>query len=244
MSRRLKLVLAVATAFGVVLAGFVFRSGQPAAIHLRFTAVVADQELVFNEPLYANPGGEGVFSVRDFLMYLSNIQFVGAAGTYSVPDSYHLARFDNATNTYDIVIEAVPRDTYSWVILSIGVDEEANTSIAPIGDLDPNGRMAWNWEFGYKFVLLEGSLLVDGELRPLVYHVGFSENRRTLQFDLRESALVWSPEVLEFRVDLMTLFAGNQTVDMQTLSNVKFNKVDAGLLANNYASMISLVPPR
>ena len=246
MTRKLTVALVVATALGLATGVFTYCSRQPATIHLRFTAVVGDKALVFNEPLYANPGGRGVFSVRDFLMYLSNIELVGAAGTYSVPDSYHLARFDNASNTYEILIEAVPRDSYSRVILSIGLDQEANASInAPIalaGDLDPNGRMAWNWEVGYKFVLFEGSLLVDGELSPLVYHVGFSENRRTLQFDLPEPALVWSPEGLAFRVDLMTLFTGNQTVDMQALSSVKFDRVDAGLLADNYASMISLVP--
>ena len=243
MTRRLTVVLVAVTAVGLVVAVFTYRSLQPATIHLRFTAVVGDKALVLNEPLYTNPGGGGVFSVRDFQMYLSNIQLVGGAGTYSVPDSYHLARFDNASNTYEILIEAVPRDTYSKVILSIGLDEEANGSIASVGDLDPNGRMAWNWEVGYKFVLFEGSLLVDGERRPLVYHVGFSENRRTLQFDLPEPSLVWSPEGLAFRVDLMRLFAGDQVVDMQVLSNVKFDRVDAGLLANNYASMISLVPP-
>ena len=246
MTRKLKVVLLAATALGLATGVFTYCSPRPATIRLRFTPVVGDEPLVFNEPLFANPGGRGVFSVRDFLMYLSNIQLVGAAGTYSVPDSYHLARFDNASNTYEILIEAVPRDSYSRVILSIGLDQEANASInAPIalaGDLDPNGRMAWNWEVGYKFVLFEGSLLVDGELSPLVYHVGFSENRRTLQFDLPEPALVWSPEGLAFRVDLMTLFTGNQTVDMQVLSSVKFDRVDAGLLADNYASMISLEP--
>lgn len=243
LNRRQTVVLAVAIALGVAGAVFTYSSRQPASVILRFTAAMGDKALVFNEPVYANPGGRGDFSVRDFLMYLSNIQLVGASGTFSVPDSYHLARFDNASNTYELLIEEVPRDNYSWVILSIGVDQDANASIAPVGDLDPNGRMAWNWEVGYKFVLFEGSLLVDGERRPLVYHVGFSENRRTLEFDLQEPARVWSPEGLAFRVDLMALFAGNQTVDMQALSNVKFDRADAALLANNYASMISLVPP-
>ena len=245
MSERRTVVVVLVTALALGVAMLACRLSGPTTVRLRFTGVIGDEPLVFNEPVYANPGGEGVFSVRDYLMYLSNIQLVGAAGTYSVPDSYHLARFDNASKTYDIVIEAVPRDTYSRVVLTIGLDEEANTSIesmAATGDLDPNGRMAWNWETGYKFVLFEGSLLVAGERRPLVYHIGFSENRKTLEFDLTEPELVWSPEGLAFRVDLMTLFAGNQTVDMQALSTVKFDRVDAALLANNYASMISLVP--
>ena len=120
-----------------------------------------------------------------------------------------------------------------------GVDEEANSSLASVGDLDPNGRMAWNWETGYKFVLFEGFLIVDDERRPLVYHVGFSENRRVLQFDLEEPDDLWSPGGISLRVDLLELFAGDRVVDMQALSNVKFDREDARLLANNYASMIS-----
>jgi hypothetical protein len=243
MTKTRTVVLVAIAALVLAVAMFIYWSLQPATIHLRFTATVGDKELVFNEPIYANPGGNGMFSVRDFQMYLSNIQLVGVAGTYNVPDSYHLARFDNEANTYELRIDAVPRDTYSQVILSIGLDQEANASIESVGDLDPNGRMAWNWEVGYKFVLFEGSLLVDGERRPLVYHVGFSENRKTLQLTLPQPELAWSPEGIEFKVDLMTFFTGEQTVDMQALPNVKFDRNDAALLANNYASMISLAPP-
>jgi hypothetical protein len=241
MTRNRIIVLVAAVAIGVAFGVITDWSQQPASVHLRFTAVVGDEELVFNELLYANPGGSGEFSVRDFLMYVSDIQLVGDLGTYSVPDSYHLARFDNESKTYEIKIEQVPHDSYSRVILSIGVDQNANESISPIGDLDANGRMAWNWEVGYKFILFEGTLVVDGVRRPLVYHVGFSENRKTLQFDLPEPELVWSPEGLDFEVDLMSLFEGPQTIDMRELSSVKFDSTDAGVLATNYANMISLV---
>ena len=108
MTRTRIVMLVVAAALGLVVSMFIYSSLQPATIHLRFTAAVGDKALVFNEPIYDNPGGTGVFKVRDFQMYLSNIQLVGATGTYIVPDSYHLARFDNATNTYEIVIEAAP----------------------------------------------------------------------------------------------------------------------------------------
>lgn len=212
----------------------------PATVRLLFTAAVGDEPLMFDEPVYANPGGEGVFAVRDFLMYVSNVQLIGEAGTWSAPDSYHLVRFDNESKSYEIVLEDAPRDTYSRLILSIGVDEEANSSLASVGDLDPNGRMAWNWETGYKFVLFEGALMVDGERRPLVYHVGFSENRKVVELDLAEPAQLFSPDGLVLQVDLLELFTGEQVVDMQELSNVKFDRTDARLLANNYASMISI----
>ena len=64
MTRRLRVVLVAAIALGLAVAVFILRSLQPATIHLRFTAGVGDKALVFNEPLYANPGGKGVFSVR------------------------------------------------------------------------------------------------------------------------------------------------------------------------------------
>jgi hypothetical protein len=233
MIRRAIVVFVLATALAC-------GSAQPTTVRLRFTAVVGDEPLVFNQPVYDNPGGEGMFGVRDFLLYVSNIRLDGPNGNYAEPDSYHLARFDNATKSYEIQIDEVPRDTYSRVTLSIGLDEQANTSIGQIGDVNPNGRMAWNWEVGHKFVLVEGSLRVDDEIRPLVYHVGFTENRKTLEFDLSEPDRLWSPEGLAFEVDLMKLWTGSQTIDMQVLPNVKFDRTDAALLAENYASMISL----
>jgi hypothetical protein len=242
MTRTRAVMLVFAAALSLAVGLFIYSSRQPATMHLRFMAVVGDEALVFNEPIYANPGGPGMFSVRDFQMFLSNIQLIGTADTYTVPDSYHLARFDNATNSYEILIEGVPRDNYSRVALSIGLDQEANGSLESVGDLDPNGRMAWSWEVGYKFVLVEGSLLDDGENRPLVYHVGFSENRKILEFDVPESEQTWPLEEIVFRVDLMELFTGTKTIDMHALPTVKFDQADAELLANNYASMISLTP--
>jgi hypothetical protein len=51
---------------------------------------------------------------------------------------------------------------------------------------------------------------------------------------------LWSPQGLGFSVNLLALFTGKRTVDLQALSNVKFDRADASLVANNYATMISL----
>ena len=42
--------------------------------------------------------------------------------------------------------------------------------------------------------------------------------------------------------DLLQMFKGARTVDMSTLSNVKFDRGDARMLARNYARMVSLCP--
>ncbi len=228
---------------GLLLLGvamYFYQMAQPGTVRLRFDAVMDDESLVFNEARYANPGGQGLFRVRDFQFYLSNIVLHGKQNDYRVPDSYHLARFDNASTSYRLDLPDVPQDTYTAITFSIGIDDAANSSIVSVGDLDPNSRMAWNWELGYKFLLFEGALIDGDTIRPLVYHVGFSENRKTLGFNLAEGVAPGSPNPLLFTVDVMALFTGKVTIDMAALPNVKFDRDDTGLIAGNYGEMISL----
>ncbi len=230
---------------GLLLIGvamYLYQIAQPGTVKLRFDAVMGDTSLVFNQASYPNPGGPGLFRVRDFQFYLSNIVLHGKKNDYRVPDSYHLARFDNAATSYQFDLANVPQDTYSAVTFSIGIDDVANSSIESVGDLDPNSRMAWNWEVGYKFVLFEGALIDGDTMRPLVYHVGFSENRQSLRFNLAEGVVPGSSDPLLFTVDVMALFTGKVTIDMAVLPNVKFDRDDARLIAGNYREMISLTP--
>ena len=132
-------------------------------------------------------------------------------------------------------------DRIEKVHLSIGIDEAANSSIESVGDLDPNSRMAWNWEVGYKFVLLEGAIQMPGAAKPLVYHVGFSENRRDLVFELKDLSSAEEYAHIAFDVDILQMFEGEETIDLSTKPSVLFDKSDAQLVANNYAKLISLV---
>ncbi len=210
---------------------------QPLGLALHFHPFVGTEPLVLNETRYPNPGGEGRFAVRDFQFFLSNIRLVGASGAYAEPDSYHLVRFDGAEPGLVIVLPAVPRMAYERIELGIGVDAAANRSLAQRGDLDPNGRMAWTWEVGYKFMLFEGTLVRGDTTEALVYHVGFDENYTPIS-----TALGGDPfprARLDFRVDILRLFQGAATIDMAALPHVKFDRADAALLADNFAGMIT-----
>jgi hypothetical protein len=232
------ILLVVVLAMG---AGFyVYEKNQPGSLMLRFEPFVSEEPLAFNEVRYRNPGGEGEFKIRDFRFFLSNIRLVGGPGEYRVPGSYHLARFDGENPHYRLELKGIPRMPYTAIQFGIGVDESANGSIASVGDLDPNSKMAWSWDVGYKFVLFEGGLQHDGMLRPLVYHVGFDENHKTVAFKLEQPLFGRRTESLAFKVDIMRLFTGANTIDMMTLSNVKFDRVDARLIADNYETMISM----
>jgi hypothetical protein len=235
-------LLAALAALGV--AGWqLYRAAQPLELTLYFHPFVGPEPLVLNECRYANPGGEGRFKVRDFQFFLSNIRLVSATGAYVESDSYHLVRFDGEEPAFAIVLHDVPRRSYERIEFGIGVDAVANRSVTSRGDLDPNSRMAWTWEVGYKFVLFEGMLLCGNASDPLVYHVGFDENYRIISSELQREQLASSPARLDFRVDILRLFQGATTVDMRALPSVKFDRADAALLGRNFADMITLMRP-
>jgi hypothetical protein len=230
--------LGVAAALGVT--GWrLYRSAQPLELALSFHPYVGKEPLVLNEGRYPNPGGEGRFQVRDFQLFLSNIRLVGPTGAYVESDSYHLVRFDGEQSTFVIGLHNVPRRKYERIEFGIGVDAAANRSLKQRGDLDPNGRMAWNWEVGYKFVLLEGTLLRGDATDPLVYHVGFEENYRLISTLLSRELLHSWPVRLDFEVDLLRLFQGATNIDLAALPTVKFDHADAALLGRNFPSMVT-----
>jgi len=216
------------------------RFSQPMQLTLRFHPFVGEEVLRLGQARYANPGGAGSFHVRDFQFFLSNIRIVAASTEFVEPESYHLVRFDGESGIHDIVIENVPRADWRRIEFGIGVDPVGNASVTEVGDLDVNGRMAWSWDVGYKFVLVEGGLVVGDTQFPLVYHVGFDENYKRVSIDLPERLPAGREVTLEFRADLMRMFDGKQAVDMLALPSVKFERADAKRLADNYAHMISL----
>lgn len=209
---------------------------------LNFKALVNNQPLVFNEIIYANPGGAGKFKIRDFQFFISNISLLSPSGEFIEQESYHLARFDNNNSSYSIVLKDMPLREYQTIVLSIGIDKTANSSIDIKGDLDPNSRMAWSWDVGYKFVLFEGGILKDKILRPLVYHVGFNENYKSLSFVLKQPLFKNNTQNINFEVDIIKLFSGINNINMLELPSVKFDRDDAKSLSNNYSNMIEITP--
>lgn len=232
-------VLLLAAAVG----GALYLGSRPdptVRLSLRIHPFFGEQVLQLEHGRYANPGGEGVFKVRDFQFFISNIRLVAENAVFQETNSYHLVRFDSEDGTYVIVMENVPRAEYHEIEFGIGVDSAANGTFASVGDLDPNGRMAWGWEVGYKFVLFEGRLEIGDSWIPLVYHVGFDENYMQVSLPLDAALFEHQETTLELRADLMLMFKGAQTVDMSTLSNVKLDGGDARMLAENYAHMVGL----
>ena len=207
---------------------------------LAFTAKADDEPFIFDEFRYGNPGGEGTFQLRDLRLYVSNLELSDGIRRHVVEDSYHLVTFNNRSQTYELVLDELPLKRVSSLNFIIGLDEEANNSIETKGDLDPNSQMAWNREIGYKFILAEGAMKVGEAQLPLVYHVGFDESRRPFKLELPRSVRLGANAVLSMDVDVMQLFEGPNTIDMQSKPTVRMNRTDAALLADNATGMFRL----
>jgi hypothetical protein len=210
---------------------------------VRVHPLYGDEPLALNQGRYANPGGDGTFTIRDFQFFLSNLRLGAEDVEVREPNSYHLVRFDDEDGVFEIDLGTLPRGAYDRLDLGIGVDSAANNSIAAVGDLNPNGRMAWGWEIGYKFVLIEGGLEAAGARIPLVYHVGFDENYAETSVALDPAAFRENATPIDLCADLRRMFTGAEPVDMRSLSSVTFDGDDSRRLADNWADMVTACPP-
>lgn len=209
-------------------------------LNLRFHPRMGEQPLVFDQYRYANPGGAGQFKIRDVQLFVSNLTLVGQDNRYQLPDSYHLLRFDLDKAWFDITLTYPGELELELIELGIGVDPQANGSIMQAGDLDPNSRMAWSWDVGYKFLLLEGAIKVNDDISPLVYHLGFDENYHVVQIPLNKEALPMPSAQLNFTLDFMALFRQKTAFDMAQTPSVKFDRADAAQLAAGFNDMLAL----
>ncbi len=162
-----------------------------ASLTINLTHLVDGQNLVYETQTYTNTVGER-YIIQDFKYYLSNIKLRNSAtGAYYLePDSYHLVRHEEGKD-FQIVIEGIPAGAYNEMEFAIGVDNGANTSTDKVGALDPGNQMAWDWNTGYKFLLLEGKFGQSEENldEGLVYHIGGDANYRVLKFDMAMTKL-------------------------------------------------------
>ena len=218
----------------------------PATVSLNLNSLLNGQPLEMNTQSYDNPNGTGNYIVEDFKFYVTNIKLINSTNgnEFVEPESYHLARFTAGANTYTINIHEVSADNYDQLQFAIGVDPLANTSIDNFGDLDPNNQMAWNWDIGYKFVLVEGRFFDSSATEiPLIFHIGFDENYLIITWDLPQSLDLFQSksEELNFNVELSEVFNNPNPIDFNMVNRVKFVMSDAQMIAENYRSMVTLV---
>jgi len=212
---------------------------QTGSLSIEFTSNLENLPLELVSRTYDHAPG-GSFVVDDFKYYISNIKLINSnnGNVHADEDGYYLIHKDQDYSNYAITLNDVPSGKYNRIEFSIGVDPARNLSIDNIGDLDPNNQMAWNWNIGYKFMLLEG-LFTDEQQNeiPLVFHIGADPNFRTYLLDLPSELRISKSNALSILIqaDIEEFFSNPNTIDFNTANTVKHSP-EASELAENYGT--------
>lgn len=215
---------------------------EEAALRITFSHVVNDEPLELNSRRYVNALGQ-TYNITKFRYYVSNIRLRNTQNgeVYIEPESYHLVGTENGS-TYDVLLSGIPLGAYNQLEFAIGVDNSTNTSTDRLGALDPSNDMAWDWNTGYKFILLEGNYYPENaDPAPLVYHVGSDPNYRILTYTLGQAGdaalelAAGTEKQVQMQVDVAQLFATPHAVDFEAHAVVMFDPFSQKI-ADNYAS--------
>lgn len=218
------------------------QAADDAVLKLSFSHFVDGAPLQLNTARYINATGEA-YSLSKVRYYISNIRLRNTATgeVYIEPESYHLVGTESG-DIFEISLEDVLIGTYNQLEFAVGVDNSTNTSTDRVGALDPSNDMAWNWNTGYKFLLVEGTYYVtEEETEALIYHIGEDSNYRKLTYtlgqeNLQEITLSAGNEThISVRVNLDVLFNGPNRVSFQEHGVVMFDPFSQKI-ADNYAS--------
>ncbi|MES2389610.1 MAG: MbnP family protein [Bacteroidota bacterium] len=211
------------------------------AVFIHIAPKCNGKDLVLNTLTYINAAGD-TFSVKTLNYYISNIKLKRSSDgfTWAEPKSYHLI---NGSGEHVININNVPATGFDELAFSVGVDSSANHKLDNPGDLDPANGMAWDWNTGYKFFVMEGSRLSKGQTKTFTYHVGTDANYRTLSFPF--SALQAGKYIktehnqtahLLLDAEADEIFKSPNLIHLEKTNNVMNNPATTDSLANNYAS--------
>jgi hypothetical protein len=209
-------------------------SPATATVQLQVQHFANGQALVRDQPNTSPTGA--TYTVQKLRFYLSNVKLISQdrSTVYAEPDSYHLITLDGKGG---FVLDKVPAGVYTKIEFAIGVDEARNHSIDQFGDLDPSNDMVWDWNTGYKFLLLEGLYNTSNKSGGLVFHVGEDSNYQIFNLDLpkpldlrqkSEGRLVLSTEVNE-------LFQNPHAINFDDLNEAMFGD-NARKIVENYSN--------
>ncbi|QDH80993.1 hypothetical protein FKX85_18865 [Echinicola soli] len=211
------------------------------AVSFSFSHVLDGNPLELEGDAFTLPSGES-FTPRKFKYYISNITFKNSisGSSYTVSDGYFL--IDEAGKKKFSV--EIPSDDYDALTFYVGIDKARNLSTDQVGDLDPSNDMAWNWNTGYKFLVLEGEWEYESDERHgLVVHIGSNDpeseqNFKAINFDLASAGQSLGSEAvvqLDFQAELNELFMDPNELILHELENtsIKGGKWAVNI-ANNY----------
>ncbi len=207
-------------------------------ITLTFSAEADGGPLEWNSKTYSTAAGDQI-TIDRMKLYVSDLQLINSATgeAFVEQDGYHLVSLNDQQNEYAISLSGIRSDfIFDKVKFAIGVDPERNSSIDNVGDLDPTNDMAWDWNTGYKFFLMEGRFLPGDDLdeRGLVLHIGLDRNYKGQSIAMPSPFNIPRSATLAFELDALAPFSGKHEINLSDRSHYMVSE-ESDKIADNYA---------
>jgi hypothetical protein len=188
------------------------------------------------------------FTVDMLKYYISNIQLVTATGyTYTEAESYYLVN-QSDPNSLHLMVKNVPSGSFTSINFTIGVDSLRNVTGSQTGALDPINDMFWTWNTGYIMAKMEGySPQSNQATKKISFHIGgfkgiYNAVRKvSLPFPNSANVTTNHTPILSLNADLYKWFLNPNFSNFNTSSNISTTNLISKGIADNYASMFSVI---
>lgn len=208
------------------------------ALNLSINHKVESNLLVLDEE-YKNSLGQP-FKIQKYKYYLSNITLIDTATSQAtkLEDIYKLVEVKSKEPSL-LRVDVPSNIKFNSMQFYVGIDSARNLDIAQVDDLDPSNGMSWNWNTGYKFLLLEGEWFKNDSRKGLIYHIGTSSN-------FTKVTLIWDKyystdgeNALPIKIDMKQFFETPHKLDFDKNSEIMIHP-DSYKVMQNFANAIGV----
>ncbi|QNL22288.1 hypothetical protein HZR84_10160 [Hyphobacterium sp. CCMP332] len=190
-------------------------------------------------------GNEDTVSIDQFKFILSNLTLRQSdGGKWIDEEGYYLVKASNGVTNFQLTIEDVPVGNYSSMEFHIGMDSAMNFKPESFPILFQQEGMYWDWNTGYKFLLLEGRYFSDSLSTPnnstgLTAHIGDMINLEIPQFSFSDTLILESENAgrVNFNVDLGKIYTEPNVLSLKEANNRNImGGPNALLIVENYGN--------
>ncbi len=216
---------------------------------LNFEFKVNDEVLELGTGRYVL-ANEDTVSFDQFKFILSNLTLAQAdGGNWIDEEGYYLVKASNSATNFQLTIENVPVGNYSSLQFHIGMDSAMNFKPESFPILFQQEGMYWDWNTGYKFLLLEGryyssSLSTPNNSTGLVAHIGDMINLEIPNFNFSEPLNIQAENAgsVNFNIDLEKIYTEPNLLSLKE-SNYRnvMGGPNASLISENYGSEMIVI---
>lgn len=216
---------------------------QDMALSLHFHLTHDGTEKEFNQDMTDDHGN--TFQINRFDFYVSNPNVVNDEGTQLWSFDKHV--LVSGPGHYDLgsyTMETIQH--WHMVKFGVGVTTDLNdddpTLLPADNDLSPQTpSMHWNWNSGYRFIVIEGKVDTDADNvvdTDFVYHIGMDDLFRDASVMIHENVDITASKMISLNIDVKKVLS---TIDIK--NNLSTHTMDnmplATLIADNFVTAMS-----